>query len=51
MSGKNEPQPGTVEKNANGERDTTKLDQMIEAFIKKNPGKNTRKIHGGPYQS
>ena len=50
MNDKNEPYQGPPEKIDNGERDTTKLDQMIEEFNKKNPGKGIRKIWG-TYQS
>ncbi len=50
MSEKTESQHGTPEIIENGEKDTTKLDQMIEEFNKKNPGKGNKKIYG-TYQS
>ena len=47
MSGKTDPQLGASEKSDNGQGGTTKLDQMMEEFMKKNPGKGIRKIRGG----
>jgi hypothetical protein len=50
MSEKNESQYGTSEIIEKEEKNTTKLDQMIEEFNKQNPGKGNKKIYG-TYQS
>jgi len=46
MSNPNEPNNNEPEKVESEERDTSKLDQMIEEFKKKNPGKGSKKTYG-----
>jgi hypothetical protein len=50
VSDNNEPRHSSHEKSNSeiqqGEKDMTKLDQMIEEFKKQNPGKGSKKIYG-----
>ena len=53
MGDRNETCHSATEKSSeeieNGEKEMTKLDQMIEELNKKNPGRDIKKIYGGIY--